>query len=60
MKTYLTQMVIEDKELADILQTLDKAKETIYECYSRLERLDFLSVRKESTAAGNPDTAHNN
>ena len=55
MGKYCATYQIDKSELDEIMAELDKAKETIYKCYSRLQDLEVLTLRedKDDAASGN-------
>ena len=54
MNIYLAHIEIESGELEKVMEELDKAQETIRECYYKLAELGVLTVReKEEAASGN-------
>ena len=54
MKNYLVHIEVESGELERTLEELNKALETIRECYYKLAELGVLTVRKkEEAASGN-------
>ena len=54
MNEYYVKVQIDDEELKEIFKALDEAKETIYNCYSRLAGMKICTVaKKEDAASGN-------
>ena len=55
MSKYIDQFEVNQSELDEIMAELDRAKEAIYKCYSRLQELDMLVLKeeKEDAASGN-------
>jgi predicted transcriptional regulator len=51
MNKFLATMVIQPGEVEEILEELEKAKETIYRCYTRLQELGFVEIRENKDAA---------
>ena len=49
MGKYIAKIDIADKELDAIMENLDKARELIYECYSKLRELG-ITVKKDTTS----------
>jgi len=44
---------VQDGKIEEILQRLQQAQRTIYQCYRELEELGVVVVEKERTASGN-------
>lgn len=53
MNNYSIRIEVPEGELSKILNKLNKAQETIYECYQELERLGVVKLVKEKDASGN-------
>lgn len=53
MSEYTATISVSDGELDEIMAKLNEAQETIYQCYSRLEKLGILRIEKKNTASGN-------
>lgn len=51
MKNYLVHIEVESGELERTLEELNKAQETIRECYYKLAELGVLTVREKTEAA---------
>ena len=49
----LITVVIQDGELEEVMRELQEAQDTIFRCYSRLEKLGVLRIEKKDTASGN-------
>lgn len=43
------QFEVDDAELKEIFNELNKAQETIYKCYSRLQSLGIVKFKKPSS-----------
>lgn len=53
MTEFVATVSMPEGELEDIMKKLTEAQETIYECYSRLEKLGVLRLEKKDTASCN-------
>ncbi len=51
MGKYIIRVDVNGKELAKILDELEKAKETIYKCYCELQDLKAITIQEKSNAA---------
>ena len=51
MSEYYVKVQIDDEELNEIFKALDKAKETIYDCYCKLQGMQTCTVTKKEDAA---------
>lgn len=46
MDKYAVRIEIQDGEIEEIMETLRKAQETIYDCYNSLRDLGVVAIRK--------------
>jgi len=53
LSDFVVHISVPDGELDEIMKRLNEAQETIYQCYSRLEKLGVLRIEKKDTASGN-------
>lgn len=53
MSKYYWKMVVKRGEVEKILEELEQAKKTIYECYSKLWEMEVLEQVNEEAANGN-------
>ena len=44
---------IDESEFAEIMRNLEEARQTIYECYSRLGEIGVLTIKNETAVSGN-------
>lgn len=51
MSPYGIRIDVPEGEVKKILDELDKAQQTIYDCYSRLERLGVINIVEKPSAA---------
>lgn len=51
MDSYFMRIKIKDGEVEEVLNELEQAQKTIYECYEKLRTMGFLTVEK--AASGN-------
>ena len=51
MKNYLVHIEVESGELEKTMEELNKAQETIRECYYKLAEMGVLTVREKTEAA---------
>lgn len=49
MTNRFIQIEVDDAELEEIFNELNKAQETIYKCYSRLQSLGIVKLKKPSS-----------
>ncbi len=50
MGRYIIHVDVDSKELAKILDELEKAKETIYKCYCKLQDLEVITIQEKNNA----------
>ncbi len=48
MYGYFIQLEIPEGELKEIMDELNKAQETIYKCYGRLQELGAVTIKKQA------------
>lgn len=53
MNGYSIKIKVQDGKVEEILQRLQQAQHTIYQCYRELEELGVVIIEKEKTASGN-------
>lgn len=51
MSSFFARFEVEEGEVEEILAELNEAKEKIRKCYSRLNGLGIMTIRKEPPAA---------
>lgn len=53
MRRYMIRIDVPEGEVKEILEELDKAQQTIYNCYSRLEAMGVINIIEKPSAATN-------
>lgn len=51
MDDYYLKLQVDNEELNEIFKALEKAKETIYDCYFKLQSMPICTVTKKEDAA---------
>lgn len=54
----LTKIRVDEKELEEIFNEMDKAKEKLFDCYSRLDSLGVISFTRAEGEALVKDGSH--
>lgn len=49
MDSYLLRIKIKDEELEEVIQKLEQAKKTVYECYEKLYAMGRLELEKTAS-----------
>ncbi|MDN0033279.1 hypothetical protein QVN85_10225 [Oscillibacter valericigenes] len=53
MDNYAIRIEVPEGEVKEILDELTKAQKTIYDCYTRLERMGMVKIVKNEAASCN-------
>ena len=53
MGEYAASIKVDEEELDQIFRDLNAARETIWRCYTKLETLGIVEIKRKEAASGN-------